>query len=267
MLARELLAAGLTGPPSDGELCRPFELGGVTDQNVVAHFNGASRRDGKSAPIVIVGAHYDAQGTDATGAVYPGADDNASGVAVLMEVARLVAARPEGFPCDLVLIAFGAEERGILGARAYVKDPTAPLHRVSLMINMDMVGRPFLEGNPIRILIGNADNALGYVVSTRGEGEAERGLLRAAKRTGTRLVGISESTLVGAGFLSDSVAFSAHTPTLLLSTSIHDDYHRPTDTAEKISVAQMDRTARLILEIIGAGGAGGGASPSRGRGP
>lgn len=256
MLAHEFKALGLSGPPSDGEMCRAFELRGVSDQNVVAHFRSiSSKYHREDAPVIVIGAHYDAQGVDAAGSVYPGADDNASGVAALMEIARVVGERAPGsaVESDIVFIAFGAEELGTLGSRAFVKAPTVPLDRVSLMINLDMVGRQFLEGSPLRRLFGGVDNALGYVVSKRSEVATEARVRRAARATGTRLMGIPQSILVDFGFLADSVMFSDHTPTLFLSSSMHGDYHRPTDTSDKIDAGQIERAARLVLEIIGAG--------------
>lgn len=249
-IAREMMLLGLD-PPSDGEMCRRFQVRGVADQNVVAH---VPRRSGGGAerPFVIVGAHYDAQGIDKNGMIYPGADDNASGVAALLEIARLVKQEERRSSSDLVLIAFGAEERGALGARAYVAEPTAPLERAALMINLDMVGRPLFEGLPVRRLLGRVDNTIGFAVSERGREELDAHVRAAARGSGARVIGIPESMMELTGFLSDSVIFSdeAKMKTLFFSTSVHADYHRPTDTPDKIDYAQIERAVRLVLEVI-----------------
>jgi Zn-dependent M28 family amino/carboxypeptidase len=255
LIARELMRLGFEGPPRDGEMCRHFRAQDVADQNVVAHFSrraggGGAKGSIAERPIVIVGAHYDAQGVDKEGKIYPGADDNASGVAALLEVARLIKQDEGRAASDLVLIAFGAEERGALGARAYVAQPTAPLERTALMINLDMVGRPLLDGISARKLLGKVDNTIGFLVSERG-GEVIDARVRAAARgSGARVIGLPESIMEMTGFISDSVIFSDHTPTLFFSTSIHADYHRPTDTPEKIDYAQVERAVRLVLELI-----------------
>jgi acetylornithine deacetylase/succinyl-diaminopimelate desuccinylase-like protein len=255
LLARELMRLGFEGPPGDGEMCRHFRIRDVADQNVVAHFSrraggGGAKDSPAERPMMILGAHYDAQGVDKEGNIYPGADDNASGVAALLEIARLIKQDERRTASDLVLIAFGAEERGALGARAYVAQPTAPLDRAALMINLDMVGRPLLDGISARRLLGNVDNTIGFLVSARG-GEAIDARVRAAARgSGARVIGLPESIMEMTGFISDSVIFRDHTPTLFFSTSIHADYHRPTDTPEKIDYAQMERAVRLVLEFI-----------------
>jgi hypothetical protein len=250
LLAQEFLSLGFSGPPSDLEMCRRFDKGDVSDQNVVAHLK---RKGGPAGarPRVIIGAHYDAQGSDERGNIYPGADDNASGVAALLEIARLVAQDPARTGSDLVLIAFGAEERGLLGARAYVQRPTVPLDQVALMINLDMVGRPFFDGSPARNLFGNVDTTIGFALSKRGEEETDRRIRGAARGAGARVIGIPDSMVTIGDHSADSIVFSdANVPTLFLSTSIHEDYHRPTDTAEKIDFAQIERAVRLVLGVI-----------------
>jgi hypothetical protein len=265
LLAREFAVAGGIPPFPEGNHCQPFSLGGISDQNVVAHFSikppDPNPSPGKNPtpvanpspdvrPVVIVGAHYDSQGIDGEGAVYPGADDNASGVAALMEIARLAGLGKVTTQHDLVLIAFGAEERGALGAEAFVAKPTIALGRAALMINLDMVGRQLLDGLAVRVLLGSPSDALGYVVSDRGRTRSEALVGEAEDHTDVNLIGIPESVLLKLGFLSDSVPFSTHVPTLFLSTSIHHDYHQPSDTAEKVDAGQIERAVRVVLAVI-----------------
>ncbi len=242
-IADRFAAIGLSPAPG-AEHCVPFERIGIRDQNVVAHL---SRSDRPDAPIVLVGAHYDAQGEQGAN-VFPGADDNASGVAALLEIARISAMRTAG-PA-MVFVAFGAEERGLLGAKAYVDAPTIPLSRVALMINLDMVGRPLLDGSPLRLLIPRANETIGYVIGNFDAPKTTDMLKRAAEREDRPIIGIPEVVLKRLGFASDSVPFSPHVPTIFLSTGDHADYHEPTDTEEKIDYQQLARAVRLTLAIV-----------------
>jgi len=232
-------------PPAPGaDHCIPFERGEVKDQNVVAYLH---RNEDPNAPVVLIGAHYDAQGMrDAD--VYPGADDNASGVAALLEIARISAGQKKG--PDLVFVAFGAEERGLWGAKAYITAPSIPLSRMLLMLNLDMVGRPMLDGSPLRLFISQANETIGYVLGPKDKAHTDEVLQRAAQKENRPIIGIPEVVLTRLGFGSDSVPFSPHVPTIFLSTGDHADYHQPSDTREKIDYEQIKRTVRLSLTIV-----------------
>jgi len=241
-IADRFAAIGLSPAPG-AEHCVPFERRGIRDQNVIAYLS----RGAPNAPVVLVGAHYDAQGEQGAN-VFPGADDNASGVAAMLEIARISAMHETG-PA-MVFVAFGAEETGLLGAKAYVEAPSVPLSRVALMINLDMVGRPLLDGSPLRILIPRANETIGYVIGDFDAPKTTDMLERAAKREDRPIIGIPEVVLRRLGFASDSVPFSPHVPTIFLSTGDHVDYHQPTDTLEKIDYEQLARTVRLTLAIV-----------------
>lgn len=242
-IADQFATYGLPPPPETNH-CVPFERSGIQDQNVVAHLHSKGDANG---PVFLIGAHYDAQGQkDAD--VYPGADDNASGVAALLEIARISALRKTG--PEMVFVAFGAEERGLLGAKAYVAAPSIPLSRIRLMINLDMVGRPMLDGSPLRLLIPRADETIGFVIGPTDKPTTDDILQRAAEREDRPILGIPEVVLTRLGFASDSVPFSPHMPTIFLSTGDHADYHQPTDTQEKIDFDQITRAVRLTLAIV-----------------
>lgn len=242
-IADRFAAIGLSPAPG-AEHCVPFERLAIRDQNVVAHL---SRNSGPDAPVIVIGAHYDAQGEQGTN-VFPGADDNASGVAALLEIARISLLRQKG--PEMVFVAFGAEERGLLGAKAYVDAPSIPLSRVALMINLDMVGRPLMDGSPLRLLIPRSNETIGYVIGDFNAPKTTDMLKRAAEREDRPIIGIPEVVLKRLGFASDSVPFSPHVPTIFLSTGDHADYHEPTDTEEKIDYEQLARTVRLTLAIV-----------------
>ena len=111
---------------------------------------------------IIIGAHYDHLGyggpnslAPGVHAIHPGADDNASGDAALLEVARELAGRPKKLPRRILFIAFSGEERGLLGSAHYVRDPLIPLDKTIAMLNMDMVGR--MQDD--KLIIGSNDTS------------------------------------------------------------------------------------------------------------
>ncbi len=232
-LVDELTAAGYapTTQPIDGA---PGQV------NVLAVWGG--RDDG--VPAVVVTAHYDHLGV-VDGVVHPGADDNASGVAVALAVARDVAAHRD--VAGRVVFAFlGAEEPGLFGARAYVAAPPHPLAATRVVLNLDMVGRRFFEGTM------DQDATIGAVglpddPALLALGEA------AAAEAGLSLVAVSPEliALVGEDWRSDDWVFRDRgVAAVHLSTGLHPDYHRPTDTIDRLSRPQLERVARLLRGLV-----------------
>jgi membrane-associated protease RseP (regulator of RpoE activity) len=179
---------------------------------------------------VVVGAHYDHLGR-AGDAVYFGADDNASGTAVVLGLARAMAAGPRP-PRTVVVALFSGEELGLLGSRHYVQGLGEDVGRVVAMLNFDMVGR--LGDRPLRV---------GGVAS----GTRLREIVEAAARA----VPV-EVELRGRPFApSDHARFyAAGVPVLFFHTGTHEDYHRPTDTPEKIDAVGMARVAAVAAGVL-----------------
>ncbi len=188
--------------------------------------------------LVILGAHYDHLGYGDSNSLAPGqkaihhgADDNASGTAMLLEVARQL--RVEGpLPRTVLFVAFAGEERGLLGSGHYTANPLLPLERTAAMVNLDMVGRLVDDkliihgtgtGTGFDPLIDRLTEAAGFTV---------------AKEPG------------GFGPSDHSSFYARKIPVMHLFTGSHTDYHRPTDTAEKINYDGMVRISRLIAAII-----------------
>jgi hypothetical protein len=209
--------------------------------NVAAILPG--RDPAVSGECVVVGAHYDhlGHGGDSSlapeqeGTVHPGADDNASGVAALLAVARAAAAAGPARR-TLLFAAFGAEELGVLGSSHLVKNPPAacPVERMQLMVNLDMVGRPRAG----KVYVDGGDSARGL-----------RDLVRAVADARPRLP-------VTLAFGGDGYGPSDHTsfyakgvPVVFLFTGAHADYHRPSDTAEKVDPAGLTAVARLASRL------------------
>ena len=210
-------------------------------QPVASHHNVIAVRG--TGPAVLVIAHYDHLGMHG-GALYPGADDNASGVAVALAVARVLAKSP---PTQRVVFVFSAlEEDGLVGAYAYVRSPEVPLAETRAVINLDMVGRN---------LFADATNQEATLAAV-GLPEAPELLehaTAAAKDAGLTLAPVSTKTLVLLlqDHRGDDWPFrDAGVPAVHFSSSIHDDYHQPTDTADKLVPAQLVRTAKLVLGIL-----------------
>ena len=244
-IGRRFGGLGLAPPP--GGWLQPFtispdapaahgtDLGGKIGRNVVAILPG--RDPALRDQYVVLGAHYDHLGRggpgtldpDSVGVPHNGADDNASGVAALLEVARRLALIPPGR--SVLFIAFSGEEQGLLGSTHYIKNPVVPNDRVVAMINFDMVGR--LRENKL----------VAYGVETASE---FRGLLDSLNaRAGFVL------TAQGGGYgPSDHTAFTvARRPVLHFFTGTHPDYHRTSDDADKINAQGIERIAAFAADL------------------
>jgi hypothetical protein len=206
-------------------------------RNVIASVEGSDPelRD----EWVIVGAHYDHLGLDGeysleaegAGQIHHGADDNASGTAGVLELARVAAAQPERFGRSLLFMGFAGEEIGLLGSNHFANDPTIPIENTAAMINLDMIGR--LRDDRV-------------YVSGVGTGSGFTDALEELNDTGLTL-DYSDSGM-GA---SDHMSFNIkEVPVLFFFSGLHGDYHRPSDTAEKIEVDGAMKVLSLVESIM-----------------
>lgn len=211
-----------------------------TAQNVIGIYRGTDKASRKA---VIVSSHYDHLGS-VDGVIYPGADDNASGAAVLLAIARDAVRRK--YAHTILFIAFGAEEAGLVGSAYYVSHPVWPLNETLALINFDMVGRNFFEaGSNKPATVG----VVGLDVDKRARAAADA----AAKRAKLELVSAPAGLvrLVGFSFRTDDWWFRGRIPLAVhFSTGLHEDYHKPTDTADKLVPAQMSRIARTAAGLL-----------------
>lgn len=180
---------------------------------------------GESDEHMIIGAHYDHIGLGGRyslapsrqGAIHHGADDNASGVAALIELAKHYAKGPKP-KRGILFMAFGSEELGLLGSAYYVEHPLLPLERCSAMINMDMVGR--LRDK--KVMLGGV-----------GSGVEFKDLVEEIKKESALQFDYGDQA-TSAG--SDHASFGVKkVPYLFFFTGLHGDYHRPSDTWDKIN--------------------------------
>ncbi|MHC4953326.1 MAG: M28 family peptidase [Planctomycetota bacterium] len=191
-------------------------------RNVVGVWNG----DGSSDEWIVVGAHLDHVGIDATGNLYPGADDNASGSSMLLEVARAVAARGERFRRNILFIWFAGEEQGLLGSWQFVRKPPVPLEKIAVMINTDMVG----QGKP-RLNVAGGDV-----------------YPRDAAWLGGLNVGVIPWKPTRSGSRSDHYPFqSSGVPAFFVSTQgKHENYHQPGDVPDNIKADLLGTAATYV---------------------
>jgi hypothetical protein len=203
---------------------------------------GLLSRASTASEAVVVGAHYDHLGLGATGSLDPapdgkihhGADDNASGVAGVLELARRFAARTEPAQRSIYFVAFGAEEAGVLGSSYLVKNPPRPLERIAAMLNLDMIGR--LRDDTLEI-------------HGAGTSPLFKPLLEEANRTAGLKLKLRDG---GYGPSDHSPFYAAGRPVLFAFTGNHSDYHRPSDTAAKVDADGIARVLALLEPVVSA---------------
>ena len=230
-VSRALSAARVPVPFATGARAH-IRVEKVTDEtraaNVIGILPGVD--PALASEAVVVGAHYDHLGR-VDGVVYPGADDNGSGTAVVLGLARAFAAAG-GAGRTLVFAFFGAEELGLIGSRHYVNRPAVPLDRTVGMVNFDMVGR--LQGRPLNVGGGDSGSRL-------------RGLVSDAAQADGVTLEVNGSPY---GPSDHSRFYAAAVPVLFFYTGSHSDYHRPSDTADKIDATGMARVASVGARVI-----------------
>ena len=205
--------------------------------------NVAGYLPGTTAEYIVIGAHYDHLGmgeqfsmapSQAGTAVHPGADDNASGTAGVIELARWFSSQPKPRR-GVLFLAFAGEELGLLGSSFYVNNPELPLGNAVAMINMDMIGR-LREG---KLFIGGT-----------GSGTTLKPLLeQLIPKYGSLKVDFSD---VGGYGSSDHTSFTTkQVPVLFFFSGLHSDYHKPSDTWDKIDAPGTATVLSLVSDVAG----------------
>jgi hypothetical protein len=192
---------------------------------------------GQTDEYVILGAHYDHLGRgnvdslapSQIGQIHPGADDNASGTAGVLELARLLAPQRGQLKRSILFMNFAGEELGLLGSAEWVKNPTKPLAKAVAMINMDMIGRIRDD----KVYIGGV-----------GTGSSFKAVLEQAQKD----VPFKIEYSAGGYSSSDHTSFvSKQIPVLFFFSGLHSDYHKPSDTWDKINASSATR----LLDMVG----------------
>ena len=205
----------------------------ATVNNVLAYLPG------KTGEYIIIGAHYDHLGygnvdslaPSQIGQIHPGADDNASGTAGVLELARLLAPKRGQLQRGILFADFAGEELGLLGSAEWVKEPTLPLEKAVAMINMDMIGRIKDE----KVFIGGT-----------GTGATFKDLLDGEKGKFPFQFEYSASGYAA----SDHTSFvGKKIPVLFFFSGLHSDYHKPSDTADKINAPDAAKLLDFIDDV------------------
>ena len=201
--------------------------------------NVLSYLPGKTDEYIVIGAHYDHLGygnvdslaPSQIGKIHPGADDNASGTAGVLELARLLAPRKGQLQRGILFADFAGEELGLLGSAEWVKEPTLPLDKAVAMINMDMIGRIKDE----KVFIGGT-----------GTGAEFKPLLDEEKSKSPFHFEYSASGYAA----SDHTSFvGKQIPVLFFFSGLHSDYHKPSDTWDKINASDAAKLLDFIDDV------------------
>jgi hypothetical protein len=241
-IAQQFQAAGLQPGGDNGSYYQAWQQpvealdSRVAMKNVIAVLPGSDPRH--AGQSLVIGAHYDHLGRgeyngrhEDRGSIHSGADDNASGIAVMLELARRFRGRP--LPRTLVFIAFTGEETGKLGSRHYVRHSDAyPADSIIAMLNLDTVGR--LGDRPLILFgTGTADE---WVHIFRGAGY---------------VTGVPVKTVADDFGSGDQTAFiEAGIPAVQFFSGNHADFHRPGDTPEKLDYEGLGKVARVLNETV-----------------
>jgi Zn-dependent M28 family amino/carboxypeptidase len=205
----------------------------ATVNNVLAYLPG------QTDEYVILGAHYDHLGRgnfdslapSQIGQIHPGADDNASGTAGVLELARTLAPMSGKLRRGILFMNFAGEELGLLGSAEWVTHPTRPLDKAVAMLNMDMIGR--IKDD--KVFIGGV-----------GTGSTFDELLKGTQNKARLNIEYS----VGGYASSDHTSFvTKKIPVLFFFSGLHSDYHKPSDTWEKINADGAERLLGLVSDV------------------
>ena len=232
-ITERLKKLGLKGAAAKESFYQPFG----EYRNILTLVEG--RDEALKDQVIVVSAHYDHVGYGSNrnsygpiGLIHNGADDNASGVAGLLEVIEAVCRLPEP-PKRSILFAFwDGEEKGLLGSKHWVEHPTLPLSRVAMMINADMIGR--MRGDRLEVYGTRTSPGLRKLIS---------------RQNGVPALKLEFTWDIRPD--SDHHSFYARNiPFLMLHTGKHPDYHRPSDDAERINVEGLTQAAQLLFGVV-----------------
>ncbi|MPR37013.1 M28 family peptidase [Salmonirosea aquatica] len=236
--------AGLEPKGGNGSFFQPFgtviHYEGIPHQ-VTAH-NVVGFLDNGSDQTIVIGAHYDHLGkgyqtgsltADSEDLIHNGADDNASGTAGLIELARYFAGNKVKEKYNVLFIAFSGEELGLLGSKFFTSHPTIPMESVAFMINMDMIGR--------------LDESKGLTIGGWGTSPSWGTLLPALALKNTLKFAVDSS---GIGPSDHTSFYLQQKPVLFFFTGVHSDYHKVTDDADKINAPGVSKILGLVVGLV-----------------
>lgn len=210
-----------------------------TSQNIVAIIR--SNTEKKNRKYIVIGAHYDHIGMGGKGSssrrpdtisVHNGADDNASGISAMIEIAQKLSENRTNLSRNLIFVAFGAEEQGLIGSRRFIESGIVPVDSIEAMINLDMLGR--MTNNTLMV----------SGVKTAVESE---GILHELNTDSTIHLLLSPE---GYGPSDHASFYNKDIPVFFFTTGVHLDYHTPDDDINLINVDGLSKSASYIYSLI-----------------
>lgn len=209
--------------------------------NVVALLKGSD--PALNDECIVVGAHYDHLGMGGPGsgsrtpdtlAVHNGADDNASGTAMVLELARVMGKSVQKPRRSILFVTFTGEEMGLIGSKYFIDHPPVNLKKITAMFNFDMVGRFDLSKNAIS------------VSGTRTSAEADSILVLSEEGLSFKVTHSPD----GYGPSDHASFYSSDIPVFYFTTGVHTDYHTPADDADKLDIQSEQKIGRWVLDLI-----------------
>lgn len=224
-----------TNSPNGGGDDQPSKGSRIVGRNVGAWLEGSDPK--LRDELIVIGTHFDHLGTR-SGRIFRGADDNASGTAMMLEVARQLAASKQRSKRSIVFVGFDLEEQLLWGSRWFVAHPPFELDRVKLFITADMIGRSLGDLPLPTIFVMGSEHAPRMKLLLDDVG-SPRGLEVA--RLGIDLIGVRSDY---GPFWNEKIPF------LFFSTGEHPDYHTPRDVPEKLDFDKIARVSSLVLKLV-----------------
>lgn len=207
---------------------------------------------------IVIGAHYDHLGRGGQGSlavnssdIHHGADDNASGTSAIIELARQFA-KDKSNKRTIIFIGFSGEEEGLIGSKHYVNNPVFPIERTVAMINLDMVGRT----KDKKLTIGGIGTATEWKALVERTNINQGAVIPGSNTIKTDIPSLNKFNLAlnedGFGPSDHSSFYGKKVPVLFFFTGTHDDYHKPSDTAEKVNYADLSGIVSFAKTIVNA---------------
>lgn len=239
-------------PGNNGEYMQPIPSSFFNDkfkdsENVLAYIEGSEKPD----ELVVLTAHYDHLGTDDKGNIYNGADDDGSGTVALMEIAeafQLAKEKGNGPKRSILILHVTAEEKGLLGSKFYTENPVYPLKNTVNNLNIDMIGR-------VDSRYQNSDNQeYIYLIGADRLSTALHDIAVQQNDSYTKLYldfsYNAEDEPMRLYYRSDHYNFAKNNiPSIFFFSGLHEDYHKSTDTADKINYKLLQQRTKLVFYI------------------
>ncbi|GHA37610.1 peptidase M28 [Salinimicrobium marinum] len=221
-----------------------FRRGNIKDtENVLAYIEGSTMPE----EILVISSHYDHEGIDDEGNIYNGADDDGSGTVAILEIAEaFVQAKKDGYTPkrSILFLNVTGEEKGLVGSRYYTENPVFPLENTVTNLNIDMIGR-----------IGTDMENSGDYVYLIGSDKLSTELHELSEEVNNKYLNLNldytfndENDPNRFYYRSDHYNFAKHDiPIIFYFNGVHEDYHKPTDTPDKIEYDLLEKRTKLVF--------------------